>query len=131
MRVIAALNKGIVFLLEIVMIVSCAYFGFQKGTNIYAKWMLAIILPALAILLWGYYAAPKSSHRLSMPHLAVFRALMFLAAACCLYRCNKISAAISLAVLSFATQFLSCCYGDKIKLVFLSGTFSDHPVYRK
>ncbi len=112
MRMIVALNKGIVFLLEIVMIISFAWFGFQKGTNMYVKWMLAAALPVVAILLWGYFAAPKSSHRLSMPYLAFFRAMMFLAASWCLYKCNKTSAAISVAILSFATQLLSYYYGD-------------------
>lgn len=113
MRMVIALNKGIVFLLEMAMIVSFAYFGFQKGGSIYAKWLLAAALPVIAILLWGYFAAPKSAHRLSMPYLAFFRAAMFLAAACCMYPCNKVSAAISVAaVLAITTQFLSYYYGD-------------------
>ena len=109
---IVALNKLIVFLLEIVMIISFSCFGFQRGPNLYMKWMLATVLPVISALLWGYFAAPKSSYRLPMPYLAIFRALIFLAASYCLYKCNKTNMAIYVAILSIVTQFLSYYYGN-------------------
>lgn len=105
-------NQIAVFIIELIMIGSLAYFGFQKGSSTIAKYALAIMLPVLAILLWSYFAAPKSSHRLKMPYLALFRLTLFLIASYLLYKCNKSEAAILVAVLSTITQVVSYFLDD-------------------
>ena len=100
-------NQPIVFIIELAMLGSFAYFGFQKGNSTLAKYTLAIIIPAIAIVLWSYWAAPKSAHRLVMPYLAIFRLALFLAASYLLYACHQTKLAIILAVLSVVTQVVS------------------------
>jgi Protein of unknown function (DUF2568) len=101
------INQTIVFLLELMMLGSLAYFGFQKGNGHLYKYTLAIVLPILAIILWGYWAAPKSAHRLSMPYLAIFRLALFLLASYLLYRCEQIKFALIFALASTITQVAS------------------------
>lgn len=99
----------VVFLIELVMLGSLAYFGYQKGNGPVVKYVLAIILPVVSIILWGYFAAPKSDHRLAMPYVAMFRLGMFLAASYALYKCGETRIALILALVSTATQ-LACLY---------------------
>lgn len=106
------INQITVFIIELIMIGSFAYFGFQKGTTPLVKYTLAITLPLLAILAWSYFAAPKSGHRLPMPYLALFRLTLFLAASYYLYATNKGSAALVLALLSVATQIVGYFLDD-------------------
>ncbi len=100
-------NQTIVFLIELIMIGTFAYFGYQIGNSIFAKYALAISLPILAIILWGYWAAPKSVHRIMMPYLALFRLSLFLLASYLLYRCGQNKFAIILAIFSLSTQIAS------------------------
>ena len=74
------LNYFIVFILELVMIASFAYYGYRRNTTQFNRYLLAFSLSFAAIILWAWFAAPKSSHKLRMPYLALFRAAMFLAA---------------------------------------------------
>lgn len=106
------INQVTVFLIELIMVWSFAYFGFQKGYSIIVKYLLAFILPVFVVLLWGYYAAPKSSHRLEMPNLILFRLALFLIASSLLYRCNQTNMAIGVALLSFATQIAGYFLND-------------------
>ncbi|MEQ9442509.1 MAG: YrdB family protein [Cyclobacteriaceae bacterium] len=100
-------NQILMFVVELIMVGSFSYFGYQKGNTTLMKYGLAIVIPAIAILLWGYWAAPKSTHRLSMPYLALFRGIMFLVAAYFLYQCNHPKFATILAILSVINQVVS------------------------
>jgi len=107
------LNKIVTFFLELAMLASFACFGFQKGGTPLVKYGLAVLLPILAIVLWGYFAAPKSSHRLELPAVALFRGLIFLAAALCLFLCHQRVPALTMAVLAILTQIASFFGEDK------------------
>lgn len=101
-----------VFVIELIMIGAFAYFGFQKGNSTLIKYLLAIILPVFVVLLWGYFAAPKSLHRLEMPYLVIFRLALFLVASYLLYRSNQTNIAIVVALLSIFTQIASYNLND-------------------
>ena len=83
---------------------SFAYFGFQKGNGLFTKYGFAIILTLLAVVLWAYWAAPKSKNRLTMPYLAMFRLSLFFLASYILYRCGQTKFALILAIVSAVTQ---------------------------
>ncbi len=100
-------NQLIVFIIELIMLGSFAYFGFQKGNTSLVKYALAITIPLLVIALWSYWAAPKSTHRLNMPYLALLRLSFFLLASFALYKCDQTKYAIILAVFSTLTQIIS------------------------
>ncbi|AHM59321.1 hypothetical protein D770_05270 [Flammeovirgaceae bacterium 311] len=106
------INQTIVFLIELIMFGSFAYFGFQKGNGLFEKYGFAIILTLLAIILWAYWAAPKSNNRLTMPYLAMFRLSLFFLASYFLYRCGQTKFAIILTIVSAVTQIASIFLED-------------------
>lgn len=104
---IKTINQLVVFIIELIMIGTVACVGFREGNATWTKYSLAIILPLIVILLWGHFAAPKSSHRLKMPYLAMFRLALFLATACLLFRSHQTIMALVVALLSVVTQIVS------------------------
>ncbi|QJW91049.1 YrdB family protein [Spirosoma taeanense] len=77
MTIIKLINQVLAFSLELCMLYMLGAFGYQTGRSIGWKYALAIGLPLIAIVLWGYFAAPKSDHRLPFPYLTVFKLAMF------------------------------------------------------
>lgn len=103
-------NQTVMFLIELVMVGSLAYFGYFKGNGPLTKYALAVILPGIAILLWSYWAAPKSVHRLPMPYLAILRLSLFFLASFLLYKCGLVRFALIIAIISAFTQIASFFY---------------------
>lgn len=77
MEIIKAINLVAAFFLEIAMVISFAYFGFHYPENMVMKYSLMIGLATGAIILWGYFAAPKSKHRLQQSARVLFCLSMF------------------------------------------------------
>jgi hypothetical protein len=81
------------FLLELAAFAAFAYWG--AGVSI----VLAIAAPAVAIVLWGLFAAPRSERRLPMPARIVFETAVFLLAVVALLAAGELVVGIVLAVL--------------------------------
>jgi hypothetical protein len=60
---VRAANLGLKFLLELAAIAALAYSGATVGDGVLSV-VLAVGAPALFIVLWGRFAAPRSAHRL-------------------------------------------------------------------
>ena len=74
-------NLLLAFLLELVMLAAFCFAGWTLGTATWMKAGLAIGLPAIAIVLWAIYAAPRAGkRRLKMPRLLIFKVCIFVAA---------------------------------------------------
>lgn len=101
------LNQTTTFLLEIAMLISMGYYAMAKPWSLLPKVALAIGLIAVAILLWAILAAPRSTNRLDMPYLVLFRAGMFLVASFLLYQSGQKNIALVLAALAIVTQTIS------------------------
>ena len=86
MSFLKTINMAIAFLLELCMVFSLGYYGFHTSGNIFWRLILTIGLPAIAIALWGYYAAPKSAHRLPYPYLPFFKLILYIATTFLLYK---------------------------------------------
>ena len=56
-------NLALTFLLELLAFAGLAYAGAVLGSGIWAV-VLAVLLPLAAIVVWGRWNAPRSSHRL-------------------------------------------------------------------
>ena len=89
-----AFNDTIAFIVEIVMLAALCIAGYQLATTTFFKYTLAITLPALAIILWSVWAAPKSKSRLTFPWLSVFKITLFSITALLLVLTGHITAAI-------------------------------------
>lgn len=99
-----AIYQVIVFTMELVMLYSFWLFGYKTGSNTLTHYVLAILLTAICIILWGIFAAPKSTKRLAMPYLGLFRCGMFLTAALFLFLLDQKTLAVVMAALAITTQ---------------------------
>ncbi len=74
-------NMLLAFLLEVAMLAAFCYAGWVSTNTLWLRIVLAVGLPALAILLWAVWAAPKAGkRRLKMPGLMIFKLAIFAAA---------------------------------------------------
>ncbi|MEQ1771046.1 MAG: YrdB family protein [Devosia sp.] len=94
-------NLTLAFLVEIAMLGAFALGGWVGPQELWLKLVLAIGLPALAILLWAVWAAPKAGkRRLNEPGLTIFKALIFSAATFALWASGWTTAAIAFGALA-------------------------------
>jgi hypothetical protein len=98
----------VVFLMELLMPIAFACYGYNKPIDGPLRIALAAGLVLAAIILWAVLAAPNSRHRLPLPALAIFRASMFLVAAFFFYQLGFQNLALMMAALAVTTQILSC-----------------------
>lgn len=101
------INQTVAFLLEIAMLIAFGYYGMHRPWSLLPKLLFTILLIAVAILLWGRFAAPKSQRRLEMPYLAIFSISMFLISAFLLYQTGYKNAGILIAVLAIISQTIA------------------------
>ena len=81
MTAIKGANLLVAFLIELAMLAAFAYGGWVGPEPMWLKVVLAVGLPALAIVLWAVWAAPKAGkRRLNEPALSIFKVLIFAAA---------------------------------------------------
>ncbi len=85
MQVIKTGNLLLRFILEICMLVSLGYWGFQTGDQMVLKVVLGIGCPAVAATIWGFFLAPAASRRLPEPWRFTLEILLFGAAVLALY----------------------------------------------
>jgi hypothetical protein len=66
MRALASANLAVKFLLELAALALFGYWGAVVGDGIFAV-VLAVAAPALMVVVWGVFAAPRSARRLPAP----------------------------------------------------------------
>lgn len=91
---------ALAFFIELAMLAAFGWWGFQQGGNSLVKYALAASLVLLASVLWGIFAAPKSSRRLPFIPRLVFQLCMFFTAAFLLYQTGQTGLAVWLAALA-------------------------------
>ncbi len=65
MSALKGINLGVRFLLELCMLAAVGYWGFKTHSSWAMKILFGIGLPLLIAVIWGYFMAPRSAHRLS------------------------------------------------------------------
>lgn len=65
MQVLKAINLTIRFLLELGLLAAVSFWGFRIQPTLGLKLLFGILGPVLIAVIWGIYAAPKSSQRLT------------------------------------------------------------------
>ncbi len=106
MAVLKGLNAALAFFLEQAMIGSFGYWGYQSSDNTLLKWLLAIGLPLVVIVVWAFYFAPKATRRLTIMPGALLSLGLFLLAALALYSAGQTTAARVLAALAILNRTL-------------------------
>ena len=80
MEILKNLNLGIAFLLELAMLVIYGVFGYHllpaESVGI-LKIGLAILLPVVMAVFWGFRLAPRAAKRLKMPWLLIAKIIIF------------------------------------------------------
>jgi hypothetical protein len=89
------------------MIASFGCYGYSRGFNVPTRFVFSVSMIAICVALWAFLAAPKSTHRLPMPYLGLFRGIMFLFTAFFLFLFQLQTFAIAIGVLAVITQIVS------------------------
>jgi hypothetical protein len=82
---LTAANLTLRFLLELTAIGALGYWGFRTGSTPLAKAALGLGAPALAIVVWGTFVAPKATVAVADPVRLLISLGVFGAAALVLY----------------------------------------------
>ncbi len=101
---IAAASLALKFVLELAAFAALAVWGATVGDGV-VQVLVAVAAPLTAIVLWGVFAAPKSSSRLSTGPRVAFELAVFALAAVALAAAGDGVAAIVLAV-AVAVNFI-------------------------
>jgi hypothetical protein len=107
MQIIKSINGLVAFSLELVMFFSIAYWGFQQGKSGLTKWIIAITCFAVAVTLWGIFAAPKSTYRIKFPYRILFELFMFSICSLALYKTNNIKLSIIFTITFIISEALA------------------------
>lgn len=103
MRAIALL---LAFLLELAALVALVYAGYHSGLSRPLDIVLAILLAATFIAVWGRYMAPHAPRRLAMPAYRIVKLLLFAAAAIALALTGQPIVALIFAILVIVDELL-------------------------
>ena len=101
------INQLVYFLLELTMFAALGYIGFQRNTHPYGKYITGIGLPLMAIVLWGIFAAPRSTYRLKSPYRSLFALTLFGLTALLLYQAGHPRLAIAFGLIALASELLA------------------------
>ena len=102
-----SLNAALMFLLELGMLAGFGAYGLASGKPSGARWVLGLGLPLVAVALWSYWAAPRSTHRLAGASLVAFRLVLFELAALAVQRAVSTRLGICFAVVALLNQALA------------------------
>jgi hypothetical protein len=78
-------NLALAFFLELGVLAALGYWGFQTGQGTIAKIGLGIGAPAVAVVVWALFGAPKSMWHLQGPWFLMLRVVFFGSAAVALF----------------------------------------------
>jgi hypothetical protein len=80
-----AANEFLAFVLELAAVAILAWWGFASGGTLAVRIVLGVGAPAVAVALWGLFAAPRARFRPPLAGVLVVKALVLLGAAAALY----------------------------------------------
>lgn len=104
LTMLKGINLGVSFLLELGAVVSYAFWGFVVGPNIPAQIALGLGAPALAIIVWAIFGAPKSKRHLQGAAYLGLQAVFFGGAALALFVAGQHVASIVFAVIALVNS---------------------------
>jgi hypothetical protein len=106
MNALKGINLAIRFLLELCMLAAVGYWGFKTHSSWTLKILFGIGLPILIAVIWGYFMAPRSTHRLSGIPFTVMDIILLGSGAVALYVSGQITLAWIYAVVLIMSEIL-------------------------
>ena len=82
-------NLVLSFFLELGVLAALGYWGFQTGPGTIARIALGIGAPAVAVLVWGLFGAPKAVWHLDGPWRLILEVVFFGSAAVALFAAGQ------------------------------------------
>ncbi len=104
--ILKAINAGLAFFLELVMLAGLGYWGFYGDKSVLAKWILGIGLPVAVAIVWGMLLAPRSAHRLDVTGGTLLSLMLFLLTATAVFYTQHPVLAILFAVTAVINRIL-------------------------
>ena len=95
-----AVNEGLAFLLELLMVAGLAWWGSQAVSGLAGRIALAVVTPALAIVVWALFAAPRARIRLPVAGVLAVKAVVFAGGTAAVYSMGWHAAAIAFAIVA-------------------------------
>lgn len=118
-----AVNEGLAFLLELAALVLLAYWGFHAGSGAAAHWLLGLGAPALMIVVWGAFAAPRARVKLPLAGVMAVKVVVFGAATAAGYAAGWRAFSIAFGIVALANSLLAAF--DRESLINQSRSASD------
>src|SRR5512133_1990695 len=106
MSALKGLNLLVRFLLELCMLASVGYWGFTTHSGWAMKILFGMGLPVLIAVIWGYFMAPKSTHRLSGMPFTIMDIVLLGSGAVALYASGLTSLAWIYAIVLVISEIL-------------------------
>ncbi|NUR59973.1 MAG: YrdB family protein [Catenulispora sp.] len=110
-------NEALAFVLELLALVLLAFWGFKTGSNNAVHLLLGIGAPALMIVVWGAFAAPRARFQLPMAGVLAVKAVVFGAATAAGYAAGWHVFAIVFAVLAAVNTVVAAFDRESLKNV--------------
>lgn len=63
LTILKGVNLGVLFLVELVAVIALCFWGFTVGPSLLLKIVLGLGAPMLAIIVWAFFGAPRSSRQ--------------------------------------------------------------------
>jgi Protein of unknown function (DUF2568) len=98
------INLGVAFLLELGVLAALCYWGFTVGPNTLLKFVLGLGAPALAIVVWAIFGAPKSSTQLQGGAYLALQAVFFGGAALALVAVGQRGLGLAFALIALVNS---------------------------
>lgn len=100
-------NLTVVFLVELVMLVNFAIWGFSLHVQPVVKALAGIGLPVAVIIVWSMFFAPKASMPLGEPWNTLGELTLFISSAAALYAAGHHQTAIIFGVVAVCSELLA------------------------
>lgn len=106
MLVLQWANLGIRFILELCVLASLGYWGFQAGNSALQKALLGIGAPLAVAIVWSLFVAPKASLLIPEPYRFILEIFIFGAAYWALTHVGKTNLALILGIAFLVNRLL-------------------------
>ncbi|HET8908617.1 MAG TPA: YrdB family protein [Ktedonobacterales bacterium] len=98
------INLGLAFFVELAALAALGYWGFTVGPNVVLKFVLGLGAPALAVVIWAFFGAPRSSMQLQGVAYLALQALVFGSGALALVAAGQRGLGITYAIVAFVNS---------------------------
>ena len=111
-RVIKNANLALAFFLELGVLLALGYWGLQTGPTTIAKIGLGIGIPAVAVVVWGLFGAPKAVWHLNGPWRLILEVVWFGSAAVALFAAGQRVLGVAFALVFVLNYSLTYALGQ-------------------